>query len=595
MAETFGEADVILRVRLDELQKELDISERMVDQSTMRIADSQKRVAQEVQALNTEIRDTGTASEESGRSLIGTALDAFLTWRLLGGAVRGVGIGLKAIPAVAIAASAALIALATGGILLMGRLADEALRVVKNIGEIVQAARDLDGSTDSVRHFADQLERIPLLGGAMSKFFQVFSGDAQVAQEAMTSLVAKIEDGTVKVGFFGKAMNGLMNFSGTAVILRMLGLDTDIVGQINDINREIEKMQRSLDLRSSLANANAGVIQQSGGMRRGIENEAATTGLDGEDLIREEQRQRFDELQRMYDEAESTVNRNVAAEMAAIRAKYDAEEIDIHERNKLLSEASDIQSATIEQLARDRTAAEERINELTQRRIELLEEEKARAEAATSNQQLRGREDLQAGVEADAARLGGDDFAAQRIELLRAGDRAINDAIQQGRQGELALLNEFYQQRLELIDQAEEKQRQREEEIERKRQERMLDANEDLRSKIREERLRQAGDLVEAQQEAIMRRFQQQIDAMEADGNQAGADLARQLRDLELEGAGRQQGVRRAQEFQQVSFSRSAPGGAAEDKVQRDQLVVLKDIAKNTKQSSRSPEPARAG
>lgn len=599
MAEQFGEAEVVLRGRLDTLQRDLDQAEQMVAVQTERIAQSQQQAAQSIQQSGNATSGVGSAMD-SLRTIIIAVIGPI---RLLGGAIKTAGAFLAAIPILAGAAGVALVGLATGGVALVGvaigGLAQKALDAEAAIERLIAAGRELDGSERNARAFADALRDIPIIGRLSAQVWQMFGTTFGATSEqqlaAWTSIVAKIEDGQVKVGTLGRAMNGLLNISTPGIIARLLGFDTNIVGQIDEMNAKMREMNDLMRVQASFAPVSRNLDRATSDARTQAENTAALAGLEGVDRVKEAERQRYAAAMQFFDD-QRLANNQATAQIIANLQEEGATDAQIDEARKI----SRRQLAAIEM---QRVATQKALNAAAREAVNIAKQEadekrRARADqiraedAATVSQNL----GLRAGATATRLRSEGREFEADRVQneadrnARLAGVEATNTKL-------IALINEYYDARADEIDARERMEAQRQEERNRERLANQVEATKQLQSELQQVELQAAGDRVAAAQEAIRERYRRIIADLVEAGNEEAAAIARQIRDAKIEAAGRDDTVRRQQEAAQVSFSRTAIGGTNAETVLTRQLRIAEEqrelqrkIAKNTERTT-----ARAG
>lgn len=603
MAETFGEADVVLRVRLDELQKQLDASERLVMASTDRVAQAQAQAVQEVSRAN-------EAASSGGFSALRAASDAHTAWSLLKLTVGAVRMGLMAIPAVATAARLSLLGVATGGIaaltLGVGALVDGTRRVGDSVHEAVEAFRGLDGSKEKAMAVADALGRIAVVGGAARQVFLMMNRDTGLQDEAWTSLVATIEDGQVKLRWYARALNALAHLD-SGIIANALGIPPEAEREnfgrdIDRINAKMRQLRALMGVQAAGRGHEGMVGDRAGGIAQSAERAAELAGLEGVERVRVEERHRFEDAMQLLETLQNETNDFYSQQRAQIEATAKAEGASYAEMQARLAESQRSAERAGGVIQRARVMAAQMLGVVADENIGKARQEQAEQEKLTRLQERRAQAALQSqreGLIADAAaaklRASGEEFAAQEVELEAARQRALRNLMVEGNDELVALTQQKYDRLGALIEAREKEQLARQKELEEKKAEAVLDANARLRSQILQRRLEQAGREIEAQEEAIRQRFQEQIEQMERDGNRVGANLAAKLRDLEIASLEQDRAVGRRAEFEQVAFSRTNFAGFGldgNDKIDREQLAVLKSIDRKTTKGSR---PAVAG
>ncbi len=596
MAETFGEADVILRTRLDVLERDLSAAEMMIQQSENRLVQSQQRVFE-------DISQGGDGVSDGVLHLLASISTFSSTVR---GKIKSIANGLVQVARSTAAASAAMVALGVAGIGVLGLLSDKVLRVREDAIDMIEAFKGMDGTSQKALEFADALGRIPIVGSLASKAFLIFSDDAGKSTEVLASLASKVKDGRVEVNLLGRAVNGLVNMSTPGIIARMLGIDTNLAGQINKINQEIEKTNQLLQIRQQFTDFAKNNLAEAGNLSLADRNASQLAGSDGPQRAMIESQQIYDMRMRQYDQLQERLNKFTSAQKASVRERLAAGEIDNATSKRWIDEITERNRMQTEKLQQQRSQSQESMRRAARQRIQEAQDQLKQEQEITAEQERRAElmrtnasNRLRANAAALETELGGDPFQADRIRLAEERAAAIRNAQAEGNGSLINDINAFYDARSSLIDAREQEQIDRDRANAEMRAQEMLQQNEDLRSRIRETRLQQQGDEAGAQEEAIRRRFQQQIDRLEEAGNQVGADLSRKLRDIEISGIGvkdTQSKVARRQEFEQVSASRIAAGGGSEqNKVEIDQLTVLRNIDRNTNPRNNRKTVATAG
>ena len=454
--EVFGEADIILRGRLDLLQRDLD-------QAEMLVVGQQDRLQQAHAQTASSARSAAAESEKSG-SALGKIVTIIGSWRLLSAAVSGGSVALAAVPAIAVAAKVALVGLATGGVLVVAtaigmvlEVAARAERAMRNIGK---AARELDGSTQRTRELADALREIPIVGRLAATAFSVFSGNAVVADEALTGLVATVEDGQVKIGFFS----------------RMLGRTFGANGVINDIdaiNEKLAEMNAELGQAAQFqgfAGPQAGRLDASS-LAAGRANELE--GLGGTDRVRAENRIRHEEAVKFTEDERIALNAKTAAMFAGIRAQEQAEEITAKQARRMREVVSKSSADAGELINAREVETQKELAELGSKRLDAA-------------QKLASTERNRVASIARAAEMeaGGDRLGAE-LEMLKLRRREALGELDAGQHDQLNSINRYYAARESLARDA----NQRELDAERDQQQRKQEV---LDRALQRQRLRDA-------------------------------------------------------------------------------------------------------
>lgn len=566
-AENFGEADVVLRARLDVLHQDLVVAEQMIAASTDRVHQAQIETLKQVVVVQKQSDDG---------SLVGTAIKAYGAWRLLKLTVAGVGLGLKALPAILVAIKVAAIAAATAGVGLLLTLQGYLITQIKQVGttarDALAAFKALDGSKQKADEFADSLRQIPLIGRLMSTVFIAATQDWGV-------LAAKIRDGRVEVNLLAKAVNLMVQ--GLS-----FGFAPDFVKDIKEANKEMDLLEARMAARRQASAAAGG---DGGDRARVAERNAQLEGLTGVNRIRMEEKFRAEDTARYYEERRRAVNSWLSTELEAIRKA--------REEGKLSAK-----DALAEEKDRRRIAGNrERIINVQERG-----ERNSNADLARQREQAAGEQAFtdrfnrltaeRAAGDAAKLRAGGDEFGAQRREMegqrdieVRDAKLTYDDAIVAAVKAKWDALfadlerrqRESADRQNDRIDDALDGVMPDPAEMAEREQERQRE-NADLQGQIEVERLRATGDERAIRTQEIILRRQRQIEQLRAEGNEDGAKLAEKLRDMEVANL-KIEGSARATEFEQVSRSRFVGGaGDPDQKIQRDQLAVLKDIRTNT-------------
>lgn len=590
--EVFGEADVILRVRLDQLQQQLDQGERMTVESASRMQQVQRQTAASVRVAAQEA--------ENGVGIIGRLGQAYGAWKLLGGAVKAGGVAISAIPAIALAAKAALVGLAVGGILLVGNAFDRMIASVeqgaKAFRDTVAAARGLDGTTGSVLELAQALERIPIVGGAAGTAFRVFSGDAEVSDRALMSLVASVEDGEVKIGRFKRFLAGGVGLGSL----------------VRDIDKANEKLQEFNRLNEQAAGRGQRTATSGAGFDSATESSgdaARLSGLQGVERIRAENEISHREAMRQIDEQKQAHLSALDAEMRKIQRQRDAEEIDASEARTQL-----------QRFASERQQLEKHYGETVAESSKNL---KAAGEARIQQEiKLAAAQDRRLAATAQAATLeaAGNTLGAQMVMIAYREQEAITAAQESGQDHRIASIRQYYAAQRQIAQDAANQQAQaegeaqqrrimqmedaldRERQIEQRRRQSVAERTEDVQSDIRAQTLRSQGDEFGARREEILGGFRSQIEDAIQSGDMAFLKALQELRDLRLEALKAEEREFDMQEAERAARDaernmRSGSNAQArqvdtalgfltggDDKREEKQAVdELKKIAKNTK------------
>lgn len=548
MAETFGEADVILRGRLDLLLQDLDESERIVIGHTERLAQAQAEAVSQIVVVQQQ-------AERGNGSLAVSAVSAYGAWKSLRTIIRGVRLALMAIPAVATTVSAALSVVAVGGAVVLagaiGLLGDKMLRTQDAAEDMLEAFGRMDGSQQRAIEFAEALERIPVIGRAMANIFLLNSDAAGQADRALASVVATIEDGRVEVGLMGRAINGLINITTPGIIARLLGFDIDIVGDIREVNAELERMQQLMEVRGQSIAIAQSVMPGSDAAARSAQRDAALAAAEGVERVRLQEQFRHDDAMRAFDAEQRKVREGLNAQIEAIRERGGSARRVQEQIDQALHDARATEAA----IEKNRLAAAANLERAAQTRIHLAEQEQAKQEQIKQIEAERAaaakadaQERLRAATAAANAEAGGDSFGAQRIGNEAQRQQALRDAVREGNEDRIDLINAFYDAQAALVDRREREQMDRDEQLARDRAAARIDAQERLRAATAAAQVAMGGD--EAGADRIRNEAQRQQALREAmrSGQREQLDLINAFYDTQEELIDRRERERREQQ-----------------------------------------------
>lgn len=607
MAETFGEADIVLRLRLDELEAGIARSEQMVTESTSRVE------SERVQSLQTIARaERGVSDRVLPDMKERIALMGILTSKtsLLARAVAAVGTSAAAAAAVSATALFAMIAAAGVASGLMFEARD---RTIKFAREMVDSYRAMDGSKERAREFAAELERIPVLGSAISTTFRIFSKDAQQSEESLAGIATVVEDGQVKTRAW--ASLGSLLVKGLT-----LGF-VDLRKGINEANEAMSRLQFQNNVRAGGQEFESDLFQQTDAIERNAAREAELSRLEGVERVRAAERHRMEDLVRGYELARRAAQGNHIERLRQLQEQRDAGDISEKQFNTASAIIAADANRQIDNLMKSQAASQADLAASSEARVAAATEELRLAEetAAAEARRSQARRDadnaqLEALTRATELRSIGEDLEAQRVEIEHRTQQAIADAMADGndiaadlerRRGDalLQIVENAAAERAAAEQRAEESRRlameqaqDREIESARRAREQMydesarqLDTRERLRSQILQERLRQQGRDIEAERERIESDAYLDIMRLRDAGNDGAAELRATLRDLQLAGLDMQQGPARTREFQQVSASRFSAGGVGDDRAEKqrdEQVKALRGIERNTREAN---------
>jgi hypothetical protein len=568
MPETFGEADVVLRVRLEQLQRELDESERMIQQSNERVMRQQEAAASSFQGSSAE-------SNGGGSGILGTVVGFGAA--AAHNAARALMLQ-RALAAVAVAGRAAFTAL--------GRLAGLAALPLF-LGDIIK----------TIRHIPEYAAR------AKDAIVEFARAPGEHIQNALYQM-REFRNSLPIIGWAAKQIE--------TTISELSGLlgGPNWLQDIEDAGEHVKRTAEDMKVFRQTVQATKGNARELRDELQQIHRQVAMVGQTGQAGLSIGSLFQMQDIEGAADERVRSVTgkfTDMLRERKALLKAGDIDEGQFERDRRQIERAKSDQLQLIEENRRAQLAAAE---ELYYRRSALLKRELAERQSA-------GLDELIMGNRANKLRLAGDEFGAQRMELEQQRRRKLDELQANGNADLVAQVDEHYATLAELINQREQEaidQQQRAEEMKTQAQIdaisrraeaigremdrveqdeiRRMQANEQLRSQILEQRLRDQGRDIEAREEAIRRSAQAQIDRFEADGNEVGAKLARQLRDLQIEALGNIAAGRDG-EFRQVSAARSTlddTGRTTEGYLERTARGVEK-LVRNTKR----PQPAKAG
>ena len=600
--EVFGEADVILRGRLDLLQRDLDEAEMMVVQQQQRVVQAQQQAAARIYRSGQEA--------QSAVNLIGGVDDAVGQWYLLDDAVNGVRLSLRAIPAVALAAKAALVAAAVAAVLAYGLLVDQFRQGVRGIRSMAEAYREMDGSTGRAREFAEALEKIPLAGRAASFAFRVFGGDAILADEALTNMVATVEDGEVKVGILGRAVNGL-------VYAATLGF-VDIVGDIEEANEAMRKFNSEMAIASSYHSFGGPQGERTDAFVVSASREAELAGLQGIQRIRVENRIRHEEAMAYFDGEMAQANDHHAMVMRHIKERQDAGEIEEAQarRERMIGTNQNVQR--LADLEDKRAEASKHLTSLARQRIRVhIQEEQAIRHAARA--ETRRMDTLARAMEMRAA---GNTLGADLVEIEQRKQDAITRALEDGQRQRVSIIRRHFDALAIMTRDAHQADIDAERDQQRQKQMLMMQAQQrealqrgdsiaGLRAQVEATRLRTSGQDFEAQRVMIEEEMRQRIEEAIRAGDREMLEVLQDLRRTRLRQVDqleREQKLREAEQAdrdrlnasrsdveataRQIDTARERLGGFGDPKREEKQMV---EQQKKTNRLLKQNGGARAG
>jgi len=325
--EVFGEADIILRGRLDQFQRDLDEAELLIMQQQDRVVEAQQQAAASVR----------TAAEEGERanSILGGITKTIGGWVLVRKAIGAVSLALRGV-AVAGASSlavlpAAIAAVTVAAIAAKGAVEEFKASVRTAFDDIDRAKDRLDGSTDSLRELAQALESMPILGGALGTSFRLLAGDAELADEALTNMVATVDEGEVKLKGWARLFG------------RGIGLN-QFIDDIDAANAKLAEMRAVEESRGDFVGRTQSFGEGVDAIQGSAADDLAVARLRGVDAVREAEEQAARDRLRQLD-----------AERDAYRAK-------ISDQLGLLAEQSQQEDANFRQIRLARSALTAELN-----------------------------------------------------------------------------------------------------------------------------------------------------------------------------------------------------------------------------------------
>ena len=579
MAETiFGEATVVLRARLDELEQDLRRGEQVVEGSVARVQQAQVETMQKLVAAQASTDNEGGF----GGFIAGAA--SMIRWsHLVRSAVVALGSRIAAIPAVATAAGAGLTALS-------------AVAIVALIGALGLAI----GLT---RDFAGWLRELPARLASVRITLDDVTG-------ALSRMLVKVEDGRMQWTALGQAIS--VSFG------ELQGFIADTTGLMenwNEQTKESIRLQNELadriDALDKVAPEFDGVTDEINNMAVQAQRAAELEGLEGIPRIMKEAEHATKDAEEAFLRATNAANTKHKAITKALEEELKAGKLTEDQYNGLISALDTLTAGSLRAAAAGREMALNAIDSRTGTRVDQFNEQEAQR-LAQERQQLEAERQRQA--EADARQMASGanrfdslrtdtliaqleaqdkEFEAQRQRLELRRRQAIRDAMGDQRSEEVQLIGRLYDAKLEALRANEQRFQQEQERLAEAQADAQQDALERVSSRILEERLRQAGKDVEAQAEAIRRASEAAIDDALDNGNAELAAKLRELRDLQIDGLGdessQQFGVRVAGRDRLRGIagppSGMAGGGDSEIRVKGadEQRKLLEQIEENTR------------
>lgn len=585
MAETFYEGDVKLQVRLDELQRQLDQSEALILQSERRVQQQRTRAIQQVQQVEREASDGG--------GLVDGALTAVDAYTLLDRKLRLVKIGIGGIRVAGVLLTRVLAPAAiASGVLALGNATRSAERGLR---DIVQAARQLDGSAESAQALRDELADIPIAGRAVVSVMNLFRRPA----ETLGRLVTTAKDGRIELNFLGRTVDTIQRTANGATSM-LLGRLSRFLPAIQPIGRELDRLnagiaetQRNIAALQFSGQVDAQFVDPLRGMADQVRRQAQLQGAASVERA---------ELQGQF--SAEDVNQRTLAAVRQINEEFNERAASIREEYVGLERVAELE--------RNRTERNRRVNQAYEQQASALQAirqitegnvDAAQAELEAQRQITRERkiqeggqsiieiQGLRAAADAAEAEAGGRGFDAQRIQIENQRSQELFRA-----QGDIERreINRRFDARLEAIERREQEETARQAELREQRLDQELQDELTRQQRLdrvaletRRQRQINEGDTEGAERTAIRQDLQPQIEQALAAGNDRLATLLQGLLETRLEGVGRDEEVQqqRFAQAQQISASRFAAGPDASRQIDlsQRQLEVQEQIAKNTR------------
>ena len=497
MAETFGEADVILRARLDRLQQDLDDAERMTRAQTERIANEQRVIVQQVQTQQANGRTMGDAAVELGKLyLIKQAIER--RWQLIAGIMRGV-VGLVQRIASAMMG-------VVGAVMVLPVVLGDIIRMVRGIPDTLARIRE------ALQHITLQgiveqtgllLLRLPIIGGLFRGLGRTISEVSELL--GGPNFMAQIEQAERAIEIAHQNMRNLADAADIA---------GDSFTRLRDMARQLEQSVERLGTEGVGAAMVAGLHDAENALR-GFDREIADVG-----------RRFMEETRGIWEGAQDRLGRGAFSRVAT---RDDLTE----EEARRLATMEAQRNRNLEQLNQQRERAARALQQLARARVEDAREQERlqRMRDTTEVERLTFGIEI-AGVD--------DQFEQQRLRLEQQRRQTMREAIVAGNEDRLGLIEDYYDARARLVDQREREAMEQQSRLQEEAAMREQTAMARLQSQIAQAQLRIMGENIAAQEEAIRQQFQEMIDQAEQAGSGQRANLLRLLRDLRVFELGQQ-------------------------------------------------------
>lgn len=571
MAETFGVADIKIKVRLDELKIELDQAERMIAEQQGRIDAARQQTIQSFQVAN------ASGGGDDGGGLLGVAsaaggalLKIQAVLHLLG-RVRSITTAILTIARVALPTAIAAIALAVSGVAI--KLV-EAAKSAKDFGaELIGSLRDLDGSTASIEKLAGNLDKLPIAGRLAGFAMRTLGGTAETSARAWMSLAATVEDGEVKLRGWARAASHFVPFA------------NGMRKEIDALNESMAETKRRTEDLKTLANDIGNIGDSAAGMSQSAARDRILSELDGVDRLAAAENMRLEDVKTGYDNLIKRTNELRRQRLDAIEAERVAGQRTQAEADRASAMAVAAYDRELERLRAMQAEAVENARAAGQARVDAYQAEAAeksridaeqQREREAAEAQSRGQriDDLNLQAETTRLRTEGRDFEAevaeesakwQRLigEAMAAGDDQLVTALMDAGSARLDFLRSQQEEevkaateRAAAVAKAEADQRERE-----TKQQAVTERQ--LMSQKRQAEMQLAGDTLGARVEAIRSSAEAEIQQLMDEGREDLARLAGEVRDLNIARAVRDAGTQRVRAgVVDVGQSRIGAGGS---------------------------------
>jgi hypothetical protein len=432
------------------------------------------------------------------------------------------------------------------------------------LDDIDRAKGRLDGSTDSLRELAQALESMPILGGALGLSFRLLAVDAELADEALTDMVATVDEGEVKLKGWARLFG------------RGIGINK-FIDDIDAANAKLAEMRAVEDSRGDFI----GRTESFGGGIDAVQESAADdltlARLRGVDAVREAEEQAARDRLSQLDEQRDAYRKQISDQLGELAKQSQQEDANFRQIRLARSALTAELNAQEQKYAEARRQTERDLARLIQERV-------AQAQRLADLETRRARASAQA-AEREAA---GDRFGAEAIRMEQRKQEAISQAIENGQQQNVRYIERAYRARLEVMRdahqqelQAEQRQQQRRlmlmQQAMRREQQMRADRLSSVEGQIRVGNLELEGRDFDAQRQGVREEFRQQIEEAIRSGDRELLLKLQELRRIRLE--------------QIDELERQANDRAAQDKL-REQEDVMREMRRRADTSARQIDTA---